>query len=53
MKKYLVAFKGYKKYQIEAPDEKRALEWAEIQLAYWKREHKFSVTLVTSGNAAS
>jgi hypothetical protein len=44
MSKFLVAFKGYKKYQIEAPDAIRAEQWAELQLKVWKREYKASIT---------
>jgi hypothetical protein len=49
--KFLVAFKGYKKYQIMAPDENRAKEWAERQLAFWKRDFKATVTPIVEEKA--
>lgn len=44
MNKFLVAFKGTRKFQIEAQDEETAKKWAEVQMSYWKRALKFSVT---------
>ncbi len=46
MKKYLVAFKGYKKYQIESQDDATAAKWAELQLKVWKKDFKATVTQI-------
>lgn len=44
MKKYLVQFKGYKRFQIDSQDQATAEKWAEVQLKVWKRDNKATVT---------
>lgn len=44
MEKFLVSFKGYKKYQIESQDMATAKMWAEKQLKLLKREFAVTVT---------
>jgi hypothetical protein len=46
MNKFLVAFKGTRKFHIDAQDEETAKKWAEVQMAYWRRTLKFSVTQI-------
>jgi len=52
MIKYLIAFKGFRKLRIEAPNDARAKEWADKQLAHWKQSFSYTIVNETEEKAA-